>query len=79
MMLSEVEQSRKDQNSLFVKDAGQTGRALIKIQQEIREIDTNQKIKFDEISKKSSELGQAFSLVQLQHHLIGTANQVLFS
>ena len=78
MMLSEVEQSRKDQNSLFVKDAGQTGRALIKIQQEIREIDTNQKIKFDEISKKSSELGQAFSLVKLQHHLIGTANQVLF-
>ena len=36
MMLSEVEQARKDQNALFVKDAGQTGRALIKIQQDIR-------------------------------------------
>ena len=41
MLMSEVEQAKKDQNSLFVKDAGQCGRALIQIQQEVRETDLN--------------------------------------
>lgn len=73
MMLSEVEQSRKDQNALFVKDAGQTGRALIKIQQDIRNNEN-----FDELAEKSSKIGTSFDLLLLQHHLIGSANQIIF-
>jgi precorrin-6B methylase 1 len=53
MMLSEVEQSRKDQNAIFVKDAGQTGRALIKIQQESRETDD-----YAELSEKSAKISR---------------------
>lgn len=73
MMIAEVEQSRKDQNALFIKDAGQTGRALIKMQQEIR-ADQN----FTELSEKSSKLGKSFDLLLLQHHLIGSANQIIY-
>ena len=73
MMLSEVEQSRKDQNAIFVKDAGQTGRALIKIQQESRETDD-----YAELSEKSSKIANSFDLLLLQHHLIGSANQTLY-
>ena len=61
MMLAEVEQSKKRQNALFVKDAGQTGRALIKMQQEIRN-DQN----FTELSEKSLKLGKSFDLLLLQ-------------
>jgi hypothetical protein len=73
MMLSEVEQSRKDQNAIFVKDAGQTGRALIKIQQESRETDD-----YAELSEKSAKISRSFDLLLLQHHLIGSANQTLY-
>ena len=73
MMLSEVEQSRKDQNAIFVKDSGQTGRALIKIQQESRETDD-----YAELSEKSSKIANSFDLLLLQHHLIGSANQTLY-
>ena len=72
-MLSEVEQARKDQNALFVKDAGQTGRALIEMQQNIR-VDEN----FSDLSDKSSKIGSSFDLLLLQHHLIGSANQLLY-
>ena len=78
MMRAEVEQARKDQNSLFVKDAGQTGRALILLQQEVRAARPGAREDLSTLSKKSEKLGKAFHLLTLQHHLIGSANQVLF-
>ncbi|MEC8355187.1 MAG: hypothetical protein VXZ37_01085 [Verrucomicrobiota bacterium] len=78
MMRAEVEQARKDQNSLFVKDAGQTGRALIQLQQEVRAAHTGAREDLSTLSEKSEKLGKAFHLLTLQHHLIGSANQVLF-
>ena len=56
-----------------MKDAGQTGRALIKIQQDIRNNEN-----FDELAEKSSKIGTSFDLLLLQHHLIGSANQIIF-
>ncbi len=73
LMLSEVEQARKDQNALFVKDAGQTGRALIEMQQNIRAEEN-----ISDLSDKSSKIGSSFDLLLLQHHLIGSANQLLY-
>ncbi|MEC8044303.1 MAG: hypothetical protein VX130_06910, partial [Verrucomicrobiota bacterium] len=58
MMHSEVEQTKKDQNSLFVKDAGQTGRALIKIQKEIRDANTDTAEDLTSLSEKSKKLGE---------------------
>lgn len=78
MMRAEVEQARKDQNSLFVKDAGQTGRALIQLQQEVRAAQPGAREDLSTLSEKSEKLGKAFHLLTLQHHLIGSANQVLF-
>ena len=78
MMRAEVEQARKDQNSLFVKDAGQTGRALIQLQQEVRAARPGAREDLSTLSEKSEKLGKAFHLLTLQHHLIGSANQVLF-
>jgi hypothetical protein len=78
MMQAEVEQARKDQNSLFVKDVGQTGRALIQLQQEVRAAQPGAREDLSTLSEKSEKLGKAFHLLTLQHHLIGSANQVLF-
>jgi hypothetical protein len=78
MLMSEVEQAKKDQNSLFVKDAGQCGRALIQIQQEVRETDLNASENWVALSSKSSKLRSAFQVLLLQHHLIGSANQVIY-
>jgi len=78
MMYSEVEQTKKDQNSLFVKDAGQTGRALIKIQKEIRDANTDTAEDLTSLSEKSKKLGDSFQILLLQHHLIGSANQVIY-
>ena len=78
MMHSEVEQTKKDQNSLFVKDAGQTGRALIKIQKEIRDANTDTAEDLTSLSEKSKKLGDSFQILLLQHHLIGSANQVIY-
>lgn len=77
MMRSEVEQTRKDQNPLFVKDAGQTGRALIRFQQDIRFADNNSSYDFLSLSEKSNKLGQSFQILLLQHNLIGSAKQVI--
>ena len=78
MMRSEVEQTRKDQNSLFVKDAGQTGRALIQFQQEIRSADINSSNDLLSLSEKSNQLGRSFQILLLQHDLIGSAKQVIY-
>ena len=78
MMRAEIEQARKDQNSLFVKDAGQTGRALIQLQKEVRAAHPGAREDLSTLSEKSEKLGKAFHLLTLQHHLIGSANQVLF-
>ena len=78
MMHSEIEQTKKDQNSLFVKDAGQTGRALIKIQKEIRDANTDTAEDLNSLSEKSKKLGDSFQILLLQHHLIGSANQVIY-
>lgn len=78
MIMSEVEQAKKDQNTLFVKDSGQTGRALIQIQQEIRASDFNGSKSWSVLSRKSEELGSAFQILLLQHQLIGSANQVIY-
>jgi hypothetical protein len=78
MMYSEVEQTKKDQNSLFVKDAGQTGRALIKIQKEIRDANTDSAEDITSLSEKSKKLGDSFQILLLQNHLIGSANQVIY-
>ena len=78
MMCSEVEQTRKDQNSLFVKDAGQVGRALIKLQQEIRQFRDQTQDSLASLSDKSEKLKRAFQILLLQHHLIGSANQVIY-
>ena len=78
MMRSEVEQTRKDQNSLFVKDAGQTGRALIQFQQEIRSADINSSNDLLSLSEKSNRLGRSFQILLLQHDLIGSAKQVIY-
>ena len=78
MMRAEIEQARKDQNSLFVKDAGQTGRALIQLQKEVRAAHPGAREDLSTLSERSEKLGKAFHLLTLQHHLIGSANQVLF-
>lgn len=78
MMLSEVEQARKDQNSFFVKDAGQIGRALMHVQKEIRGTDINRSETWTELSEKSEKLGASFQILTLQHQLIGSANQVIY-
>ena len=78
MMYSKVEQSKKDQNSLFVKDAGQTGRALIKMQKDIRDANQDTSESYTSLYEKSKRLGDSFQILLLQHHLIGSANQVIY-
>ena len=78
MMYSKVEQSKKDQNFLFVKDAGQTGRALIKMQKDIRDANQHTSEGYTSLYEKSKRLGDSFQILLLQHHLIGSANQVIY-
>ena len=78
MMYSKVEQSKKDQNFLFVKDSGQTGRALIKMQNDIRNANQDTSEGYTSLYEKSKRLGDSFQILLLQHHLIGSANQVIY-
>ena len=78
MMYSKVEQSKKDQNFLFVKDSGQTGRALIKMQNDIRNANQDTSEGYTSLYEKSKRLGDSFQILLLQNHLIGSANQVIY-
>ena len=57
---------------------GQTGRALIQLQKEVRAAHPGAREDLSTLSERSEKLGKAFHLLTLQHHLIGSANQVLF-
>ena len=77
-MRSEVEHSRKDPNSGFVKDAGQASRALIKLKLKLNDLDIEKQEETEELSDLCLLISDSFRALEMYHIVLQSAKQAVY-
>ena len=77
-MRSEVEHSRKDPNSGFIKDSGQASRALIELKQKLNSAEAGKNGQEDNLSERCLLISDSFRVLEMYQLVLQSAKQAVY-